>query len=229
MNKDKERSVLTVSFQVTPSQALALEAFFEMWNDLASMGCSRDVSFFVDGDGNFKPRCTIAHSEEIKELGLPDDVRAYLGDKAWTSKFSKTENNARYFDYDNTAWALRHYRNKSFCLSEKEFRLIVKDDTIKLKAGYYKGLYFTGTCDFPKLKYSNNDVEKRGIVFKPPYLFRDDKGKLIINQPIWARVIEDGDKTWITVHYQIYDDSVGSFRPYDWEMKEYIPADKFSS
>lgn len=227
MNKDKERSVLTVSFQVTPSQALALEAFFEMWNDLASMGCSRDVSFFVDGDGNFKPSCTIAHSEEIKELGLPDDVRAYLVDKAWTSKFSKTENDARYFDYDNIAWALHYYRNKSFCLSEKEIRLSVKDDTLKLKEGYYKGMYARGVCRFETLQYTSKGRDLNNLYFNAPYAFRDDEGNEIEEYPIWCRSVIDGDSSWITIHQQFLDISEGGFRCFDREMERYIPEEKF--
>lgn len=45
-----ERLEMTVKMQVTPAQALALQAMFQHWNRLASWGSSRMIGFFVDGD-----------------------------------------------------------------------------------------------------------------------------------------------------------------------------------
>lgn len=54
-----ERKTLVVTMEVTASQALALQAMFNHWRRLGAVGCSRNVSFMVDGDGNFKPKCQV--------------------------------------------------------------------------------------------------------------------------------------------------------------------------
>jgi len=63
-----DRIELTVKMQVTVPQALALKAMFLYWNKLSKQGKSEMVSFFVDGDGNFHPECTVCTSEDIPEL-----------------------------------------------------------------------------------------------------------------------------------------------------------------
>ena len=59
---------LLIEMDVTTSQGLALQAMFEYWNYLANIGSSRMISFYVDGDGNFKPNCQINFSEPMPEL-----------------------------------------------------------------------------------------------------------------------------------------------------------------
>lgn len=87
------RITMTVTMQVTVPQALALQAMFQHWNRLASMGSSRDVSFYVDGDGNFKPRCEVAFNEPVPEL------TEELAQLALVREHT--------FDFDAVAWKLR--------------------------------------------------------------------------------------------------------------------------
>jgi hypothetical protein len=70
---------------------------FEHWNKMSSWGCSRPISFYVDGDGNFHPKAEVEFSRPVPELteGLAkkavcrDDGDGNLG-----------------FDFDGIAWAL---------------------------------------------------------------------------------------------------------------------------
>jgi hypothetical protein len=99
------RIKMTVSMNVTEPQALALQAMFKCWNSLASMGSSRMVGFYVDGDGNFKPKCEWSFSEPIPELteDLQEAGLCKQGDKegAWSDIA---------FDFDGMAWKLRELR-----------------------------------------------------------------------------------------------------------------------
>ena len=92
-----KRIKMTVDMEVTVPQALALQAMFEHWNRLSSMGSSRYIAFFVDGDGNFHPHCQIKFSEEVPEL---TDV---LRDRAMGNKVLAEVG----FDFDPIAWSLR--------------------------------------------------------------------------------------------------------------------------
>lgn len=92
----KQRLKMTVDLEVTPAQALALQCMFEHWNALASMGSSRRIGFFVDGDGNFKPKCKFTYSETLPEL--TDEMRRF--------SVSEEQNGNRLYDYDDIAWLL---------------------------------------------------------------------------------------------------------------------------
>ena len=63
-----ERIEMVVKMQVTKPQGLALQAMFEHWNRLASWGSSRAISFYVDGDGDFKPKADITFNSEMPIL-----------------------------------------------------------------------------------------------------------------------------------------------------------------
>jgi threonine aldolase len=91
-----DRIEMTVKMQVTESQALALQAMFEYWNVLASMGSSRDVGFYCDGDGNFKPECNISFSETITTL--TDEMRKIA--------VREERDGNRVYDFDSIAWLL---------------------------------------------------------------------------------------------------------------------------
>jgi len=95
------RITMTVTMEVTIPQALALQAMFKYWNFLSAIGSSRSVGFFVDGDGNFHPKCKMSFdnlngqylpelTEELEKLATIADNH---GDKT--------------FDYDGIAWKLR--------------------------------------------------------------------------------------------------------------------------
>ena len=91
-----ERIEMTVKMQVTEAQALTLQAMFNHWNFLARIGGSRMVGFYVDGDGNFKPKCEVSFSEPICEL-----------DDELTKLSGQLDNNRNLnFDFDSIAWKL---------------------------------------------------------------------------------------------------------------------------
>ena len=77
-----ERLKMTVEMEVTESQALALQAMFEHWRVLGGQGSSRYVGFFVDGDGNFKPKCKITTDKPIRELTQEMREKAVIDEKA---------------------------------------------------------------------------------------------------------------------------------------------------
>ena len=92
-----ERLEMTVKLQVTPAQGLALQAMFKHWNLLSAIGSSRNISFFVDGDGDFHPKAEVAFSTTIPELT----------EELATKAISKNDNYGNLgFDYDSIAWAL---------------------------------------------------------------------------------------------------------------------------
>lgn len=93
----QERLKMTVEMEVTEPQALALQAMFKYWNYLASIGSSRFAGFYVDGDGNFKPKCKIALSEPIRELTDEMCEIAVVEDRGGN----------RNYDFDPIAWSLR--------------------------------------------------------------------------------------------------------------------------
>lgn len=88
---------MTITMQVTESQALALQAMFAHWNTLSSMGSSRNVAFMVDGDGNFHPKCLVSYSKNISKL--TDELKE--------AAVSNDDGNGNVtFDYDGIAWRL---------------------------------------------------------------------------------------------------------------------------
>jgi hypothetical protein len=87
---------LTVEMNVTVAQALALKAMFEYWNICGSAGCSRRVAFYVDGDGNFQPKCKISTNTELPELTSEMKKMAVVSD----------DNGNRVYDFDPIAWMI---------------------------------------------------------------------------------------------------------------------------
>ena len=88
-----DRSEITVTMTVTKAQAIALKAMFVYWNRLASMGSSRKVAFYVDGDGDFHPTCRISGAPEVTDEH---------------HKLAVIEDNDgnRVYDYDPVAWSM---------------------------------------------------------------------------------------------------------------------------
>ncbi len=94
---DMDKFQMRVTMSVTLPQALALQSMFDYWSKLGRVGSSRDVSFFVDGDGNFRPECTFVFSEDVPHL------TAKLRELA-----VKSENEGhRQYDFDSIAWSLK--------------------------------------------------------------------------------------------------------------------------
>ncbi len=94
-----ERFEMIARFDVTPPQALALQEMFKFWNQLASLGGSRYVAFYVDGDGNFKPNVRTA----IPEGQVMPDVDASVAKVEPKSHYPL---DVHYFDFDPVAWSI---------------------------------------------------------------------------------------------------------------------------
>ena len=102
---DTSRKIeMTITLDVTIPQAVALQAMFEHWNSLSSMGASRQVSFYVDGDGNFHTHAKCKFSEEVPELDTHLKDLAELSDES--SGKDRFGNPMVSFDYDSIAWYL---------------------------------------------------------------------------------------------------------------------------
>lgn len=86
----------TVLMKVNISQALALKAMFEYWNQLSNLGSSREVAFYVDGDGNFHPQCEVITDVELPEL--TDELKKII--------IRRDVNGSRLYDYDGVDWHL---------------------------------------------------------------------------------------------------------------------------
>lgn len=84
---------LTVQMKATVPQALTLQAFFKHWNYLSGIGSSRMVAFFVDGDGNFHPKCQITVEGDCPELTKEMEEKAQI--------------HKHQFDFDPVAWSVR--------------------------------------------------------------------------------------------------------------------------
>lgn len=94
---DNEKVTMTVTMDVTVSQGLALQAMFNHWNKLSSLGGSRKIAFYVDGDGNFHPNCQTTFSDST----VPE-----LTDKLAASAVVEDNDGDLLFDYDPIAWKL---------------------------------------------------------------------------------------------------------------------------
>lgn len=97
-----ERIKMKVEMEVTVPQALALQSMFNYWNCLASAGGSREVAFYVDGDGNFKPKCEVSFDGDIPELTKEMEKMSIVKDKGGD----------RTYDFDPIGWHLRDDKKK---------------------------------------------------------------------------------------------------------------------
>lgn len=98
MKNKIEKVKMTVNMDVTIPQALALQAMFENWNILSSIGSSKEISFFCDGDGNFHPNCQITYDKKIPKLT----------EELFNDTIVKDNNGNRVFDYDAITWKLHN-------------------------------------------------------------------------------------------------------------------------
>ena len=89
---------MTIEMEITPAQGLALQAMFEYWNYLSGIGSSRRVAFYVDGDGNFRPECSVKFKGKIPEL--TDELRGIA--------VVKEHDGDRIYDFDPIAWKINH-------------------------------------------------------------------------------------------------------------------------
>lgn len=91
-----EKIKMRVEMKVTKPQAIALQAMFAYWNQLSGSGGSRYVAFFVDGDGDFHPKCDVSFSERMPLLTQEMKEKAVVEDN----------HGHRKYDYDGIAWSL---------------------------------------------------------------------------------------------------------------------------
>jgi len=89
---------MIVEMKVTIPQGLSLQAMFEYWNFLSNIGSSRNIGFYVDGDGNFHPNCQIKFDTEIPKL--TDELRKIAVVKEYDGN--------RIYGFDPIAWKINH-------------------------------------------------------------------------------------------------------------------------
>ena len=97
----KNEITMTITMSVTKPQALALTEMFRYWDYLASVGGSRRVAFYVDGDGDFHPHCQITTVPYVRP-------EARFLEKA----LIEDDDGNRVYDYDPVAWAIRNEKEK---------------------------------------------------------------------------------------------------------------------
>ena len=87
---------LTVTMEVTAPQAYALISMFDTWDVYGQVGMSRDISFYVDGDGDFRPGCEITTTPALPKMPREQLKQAVIWENHGDLKF----------DYDPIAWSL---------------------------------------------------------------------------------------------------------------------------
>lgn len=97
MSEEEKKVKLTIEFDgLTVPQALSLKAFFDYWEYLSAIGSSREVGFFVDGDGNFRSKPKVTCDQELPEL--TDELKEL--------PVVKDHQGNRVYDFDPVAWKL---------------------------------------------------------------------------------------------------------------------------
>jgi len=96
MNANQQ--IMTVTFEVTEAQKIALEDMFATWNDLGRIGSSRWTNFYADGDGNFKPNVQVNGK-------LAENTKLLEEKEVWTG--GEFANGDYHIDFDTIAWRLR--------------------------------------------------------------------------------------------------------------------------
>jgi hypothetical protein len=101
-----EKLDMTVTFRnVTRAQAIALEAMFNFWQSLGRAGSSRMVSFFADGDGNFRPTVDVAFGADPYPT-TSEEEREALRRAAFITNGEESNELSIPLDFDAVAWKL---------------------------------------------------------------------------------------------------------------------------
>lgn len=104
MPSEEKKVKLTIEMDnLTVPQALALKAFFQYWRHCANAGCSREIGFFVDGDGDFNSKLSITCDQELP----------YLTEELAEKAVVKDHQGNRVYDYDPIAWDINHPEDKA--------------------------------------------------------------------------------------------------------------------
>lgn len=96
MNTTGRKIKMNVEMSVTVPQALALQAMFNYWTQCGNWGMSREVGFYVDGDGNFQPNCNISFSESVPKLTK----------ELIDASIAHEDGGDRLYDFDGVGWKL---------------------------------------------------------------------------------------------------------------------------
>lgn len=100
---EKEKITLDIKINnITVAQALAINEMFKQWERFGDAGCSRQVSFMVDGDGDFHPEIQTIFSQK------PNWKYFEIAEKFSTPKNGEGCN----FDYDNLYYQIRLYEEE---------------------------------------------------------------------------------------------------------------------
>jgi len=97
-----ERKAVTITLELTPPQAAAIEDMLYQWNYMGGIGRSRWTAFYADGDGNFQPNARIDGRKPEKASPTGKWHRHTV------EKESRPDGDGVYFmDFDGIAWAMR--------------------------------------------------------------------------------------------------------------------------
>ena len=109
---------LTVNFQgLTDAQVIALADFFDAWDSNIIFGRSRYMAFYVDGDGNFRPKIEMSHSSMedmglVEENGRTNELFRDLKRLATKENRPVPVDGRNAFDFDPIAWEIQKLREK---------------------------------------------------------------------------------------------------------------------
>lgn len=99
-----DRVTMNVAMQVTPAQGVALQAMFDYWAACGRVGSSRKVTFYVDGDGDFKPDCQVTFNDPA---GIFPILSGQLREETAAKAVVEDHDGDRVYDADGVAWLLR--------------------------------------------------------------------------------------------------------------------------
>ncbi len=95
-----EQAQLTMTIvleNISEPQRLAIEDMLAYWRE-SNRGYSRWMAFFVDGDGNFRPKITV-NGEPPKHQTEIEPGHFWTGKEPWRGEYR--------MDFDAIAWKLR--------------------------------------------------------------------------------------------------------------------------
>lgn len=96
-----DRVILTATIaNLTPAQAVAVQAMLEYWQYLGAIGSSRHVSFMADGDGNFRPKVKVSFDNSPWGDKSPEECERLKA-------LALVRQEPPAFDFDPVAWELR--------------------------------------------------------------------------------------------------------------------------
>ncbi len=98
MNQPKTNMNIYIE-NLTVPQKIAIEDMFRQWEFLGSIGASRWVAFYADGDGNFQPKISV-DGLQPKSYGTEEQIQA------------RWQQNEYRIDFDEIAITERHNKGK---------------------------------------------------------------------------------------------------------------------